>query len=306
MNFKFQLTNSEGVGKQYQSSMNLEFRASFHKMYSQNKESFSKWVANHYHIAPNSVALEVGCGTGRFWEENIEYLGLFSQLFLTDKSESVNSMNDCEKRMRKITLFVCCFLWPAMFQFVCTAADAQEATGILNRYISYYENRTFPSYFVGATTDENNLIIFSTDDSGETMAEIQKACGSTQFEVKLCEYSFAELETFQMAVLKNKEQYGISGSGFDFYNSSVIFYVDTLPVNFRSLPSLEKKIAKDYSSYPAAMTVQCEYAPWATGEDVDNHCLKNSDCKFILTLTAISMLIYLALIITGKYAKDRP
>lgn len=207
--------------------------------------------------------------------------------------------------MRRATIFAFCFLWFATFQLVCAATDSQEATGILNQYISYYENRTFPSYFVGATTDENNLIIFSTDDSRETMADILKACGSKQFKVKLCEYSLAELENFQIAVLNNKEQYGISGSSFDFYNSSVVFYVDVLPVNYNNLPSLEKRIAKEYSSYHAATTVQCEYAPWATGEALDNHYLKNFDYIFILILTALSILIYLVLIFARKQAKNR-
>ena len=76
------------IEKQYQTSQNLNTRISIHDKYSTNKQPFGNWILSHYEIRPGMKILELGCGTGSMWKENLHLLH-GSELTLTDFSHGM-------------------------------------------------------------------------------------------------------------------------------------------------------------------------------------------------------------------------
>lgn len=74
------------VEKQYKTSDNLSTRISIHEKYSTNKQPFGKWIMSHYEISSHSCILELGCGTGDMWKDNLDMLRAGAHLILSDFS----------------------------------------------------------------------------------------------------------------------------------------------------------------------------------------------------------------------------
>lgn len=77
------------IEKQYQTAQNLNTRISIHDKYSTNKQPFGNWIVSHYEIAPGSKILELGCGTGSMWKDNLHLLSGGAELTMTDFSEGM-------------------------------------------------------------------------------------------------------------------------------------------------------------------------------------------------------------------------
>lgn len=75
--------------EQYKSSKNLSARIVIHEKFRTNPESFYGWIFKHYEINKPVKILEVGCGTGEFWEENNSKLPSGSEVLMTDFSEGM-------------------------------------------------------------------------------------------------------------------------------------------------------------------------------------------------------------------------
>lgn len=58
------------VKEQYKNSKNLDTRIGIHELYSTNKQDWHLWLMEQYHIPENSIILELGCGSGAFWQKN--------------------------------------------------------------------------------------------------------------------------------------------------------------------------------------------------------------------------------------------
>ena len=58
--------------EQYKNSTNIDIRIKLHKLYSKRKDSWFSWLFNSYKIKPESRVLEIGCGNGSLWKENID------------------------------------------------------------------------------------------------------------------------------------------------------------------------------------------------------------------------------------------
>lgn len=71
---------------QYKTSANLNTRISIHEKYSINKQPFADWIISHYEITPGAKILELGCGTGSMWKNNLHLLTGGTALTLTDFS----------------------------------------------------------------------------------------------------------------------------------------------------------------------------------------------------------------------------
>ena len=74
---------------QYGTTKNLEARIKIHRLFSTSTESFHAWIGKHLKIDKPVDILEVGCGTGIFWKENLDLLPEGSSLTLTDFSEAM-------------------------------------------------------------------------------------------------------------------------------------------------------------------------------------------------------------------------
>ncbi len=82
------LTEEEKVKEQYRTSSNLEKRIRIHD-YSTNPQKWMDWVYERLELKENDRVLELGCGTGLLWQENIHRLPRGLQLTLTDRSEGM-------------------------------------------------------------------------------------------------------------------------------------------------------------------------------------------------------------------------
>jgi ubiquinone/menaquinone biosynthesis C-methylase UbiE len=57
--------------KQYQNAANLNDRIQLHARFSTNAYGWHPWIFDQFKIAPHSRVLELGCGSGWLWIENI-------------------------------------------------------------------------------------------------------------------------------------------------------------------------------------------------------------------------------------------
>lgn len=71
---------------QYQQSNNLQARMAIHQRFSRNTYGWSRWVYDHLHIRAGMRILELGCGTGKLWTENLMRLPQSIQVTLADYS----------------------------------------------------------------------------------------------------------------------------------------------------------------------------------------------------------------------------
>lgn len=77
------------IENQYKTAKNLNTRISIHEKYSTNKQPFGDWIVSHYEIPAGAKVLELGCGTGSMWTNNLQLLTEDVQLVLTDFSEGM-------------------------------------------------------------------------------------------------------------------------------------------------------------------------------------------------------------------------
>lgn len=76
------------VKENYKTDENLKKRISLHEKYSTNPMGFATWIVSNYQIPSNCRILELGCGNGLLWKENLNRIKN-CQLVLTDFSEGM-------------------------------------------------------------------------------------------------------------------------------------------------------------------------------------------------------------------------
>lgn len=83
------ITNIESrVREQYKSDKNLNIRSNLHS-YNTNKIDFDKWCFNQIKFPESGKVLELGCGTGKFWLKNKDYINNSFNITLSDFSKSM-------------------------------------------------------------------------------------------------------------------------------------------------------------------------------------------------------------------------
>lgn len=84
------LTNMEkSMKNQYQNASNISARISLHHLYSQNKEGWFPWIYKKCSIQSGMCILEIGCGDGALWTENISRLPASLSVTLSDISDGM-------------------------------------------------------------------------------------------------------------------------------------------------------------------------------------------------------------------------
>lgn len=84
------LTGMEkSMKSQYQNSTNISARIHLHHLYSQNKEGWFPWLCRQYQITSGMKILEIGCGNGALWYENLSCLPRELSVVLSDISEGM-------------------------------------------------------------------------------------------------------------------------------------------------------------------------------------------------------------------------
>ena len=83
------LTSMENsLNKQYQNANNISARIKLHKLYSVNEQGWFPWLFSEMKLKSGMKILELGCGNGALWAENIDKIptGKGTEIILSDIS----------------------------------------------------------------------------------------------------------------------------------------------------------------------------------------------------------------------------
>ncbi|MFI3237901.1 MAG: methyltransferase domain-containing protein [Lachnospiraceae bacterium] len=79
----------QSLKDQYKTAQNIDARIALHKAYSHNQEGWFPFLFKSANLLPDMNVLEVGCGTGAFWMENVSSIPNHCSLTLTDISKGL-------------------------------------------------------------------------------------------------------------------------------------------------------------------------------------------------------------------------
>lgn len=88
---------------QYQNATNIEARIRLHRDFSQNRQGWFPWIMQQCALQPGMDVLEIGCGNGELWCENLMRLPEEIQITLSDKSEGM--IHEVKKQLQNDTRF---------------------------------------------------------------------------------------------------------------------------------------------------------------------------------------------------------
>lgn len=74
---------------QYQNATNISARIRLHRDFSRNKQGWFPWIYEQCHIVEGMKILEIGCGNGALWTENLSILPENVSVLLSDISEGM-------------------------------------------------------------------------------------------------------------------------------------------------------------------------------------------------------------------------
>lgn len=74
---------------QYRDASNLQARINLHERFSVNPQGFFAWEFGHLSLHEGSSVLEIGCGPGLFWSQNLNLIPSNCDFTLTDYSEGM-------------------------------------------------------------------------------------------------------------------------------------------------------------------------------------------------------------------------
>lgn len=80
------LADTKFVTSQYQNATNLNTRIQLHQRFSINKYGWQRWVFDQLEFPPQCRILELGCGTGDLWLENMDRVPAEWEITLSDFS----------------------------------------------------------------------------------------------------------------------------------------------------------------------------------------------------------------------------
>jgi SAM-dependent methyltransferase len=81
--------DQQAISRQYASSANLAARIALHQRFSSNAYGLQRWVFDRLDVSGRARVLEIACGTGSLWRENLDRLPPTPHLFLSDISLSM-------------------------------------------------------------------------------------------------------------------------------------------------------------------------------------------------------------------------
>jgi SAM-dependent methyltransferase len=85
-NAKASASTVEALKEQYKDSSNFRKRTALHARFGTNRYSFYRWVFDQFDLANVRSILELGCGPGSLWQQNIDRLPRDSAIVVSDFS----------------------------------------------------------------------------------------------------------------------------------------------------------------------------------------------------------------------------
>ena len=79
----------KSLKNQYQNASNISSRINLHSLYSVNQEGWFPWLFRQYEIKDGMNILELGCGDGALWTQNLKKLPANIHITLSDISEGM-------------------------------------------------------------------------------------------------------------------------------------------------------------------------------------------------------------------------
>jgi SAM-dependent methyltransferase len=83
------VSEREKLQEQYATNANLRARISLHERYSRTPVYYPLWIFDGYAFGDEATVLEVGCGDGNIWRENLDRIPPGWRLTLTDFSSGM-------------------------------------------------------------------------------------------------------------------------------------------------------------------------------------------------------------------------
>jgi ubiquinone/menaquinone biosynthesis C-methylase UbiE len=83
---------------QYQNASNLNARIQLHARFSANRYGWHRWVFDQLDLSPESRVLELGCGPGRLWVENLHRIPEGWDITLSDFSPGM--LREAQRNLR--------------------------------------------------------------------------------------------------------------------------------------------------------------------------------------------------------------
>jgi SAM-dependent methyltransferase len=83
------MSEQDLVREQYATDANLRARIELHERFSTTTLSYPRWVFDGYDFGDDAEVLEVGCGNGMMWRENLDRIPAGWHLTLTDLSRGM-------------------------------------------------------------------------------------------------------------------------------------------------------------------------------------------------------------------------
>lgn len=84
------LTGMEkSLKNQYKNASNISSRINLHNLYSRNEQGWFPWIFEKLNLQPGLKILEIGCGDGTLWKNNINEIPDNVKITLTDISEGM-------------------------------------------------------------------------------------------------------------------------------------------------------------------------------------------------------------------------
>jgi len=80
------ISDENFVADQYRTGTNLNARISLHQRFSINRYGWQRWIWDQFRFPPQARILELACGTGDLWLENVDRIPLGWQVTLSDLS----------------------------------------------------------------------------------------------------------------------------------------------------------------------------------------------------------------------------
>lgn len=85
------------VARQYRDASNLNARIALHRRFSTSEQPWQRWVFDRFELPPVSRTLELGCGPGDLWAENLDRTPEGWSVTLTDASPGM--VREAEDRL---------------------------------------------------------------------------------------------------------------------------------------------------------------------------------------------------------------